>query len=124
MKLTTNFELWEFEDRGGSKMPVSVRNNVIALAKELQVLRTHLGKPVKITSGYRSPARNAATPGAAKNSTHITGKGCDFKVAGMTMRQLYNTIEKLIREGKMKQGGLGYYKDHIHYDIRGYRARW
>ena len=124
MKLTPNFELSEFEDRSGATMPASVKANILLLAKELQVLRNHLGKPVEITSGYRSPARNAATPGAAQNSTHISGKGADFKVAGMTMRQLYNVIEKLIREGKMKEGGLGYYANHIHYDIRGKKARW
>ena len=33
-------------------------------------------------------------------------------------------IEKLIKEGKMKQGGIGIYKGFIHYDIRGTKARW
>jgi hypothetical protein len=38
--------------------------------------------------------------------------------------QLRAIIEKLIKEGKMKQGGLGAYKTFTHYDIRGVKARW
>jgi hypothetical protein len=42
----------------------------------------------------------------------------------MTPKQVANTIEKLISEGKMKQGGLKAYGSFTHYDCRGVRARW
>ena len=38
-----------------------------------------------------------------------------------------NLVEKLIKESKMKQGGLGLYPREngwIHYDTRGTKARW
>lgn len=33
---------------------------------------------LRITSGYRSPEKNAATPGAAKNSWHMKGRAADY----------------------------------------------
>ena len=35
-----------------------------------------------------------------------------------------DTIERLIREGKMEDGGMGRYSTFVHYDVRGSRARW
>jgi uncharacterized protein YcbK (DUF882 family) len=48
----------------------------------------------------------------------------DIKVKGLTPLEVYNAIEKLIADGKMKQGGLGLYRSWVHYDIRGVKARW
>ena len=44
---------------------------------KLQKLRDTLGKPLLITSAYRSAAHNASLPGAAKNSQHRLGKAFD-----------------------------------------------
>ena len=43
-------------------------------------------RPVRISSGYRSPALNALV-GGSKTSSHSTGEACDFTVAGMTPRE-------------------------------------
>ena len=47
-----------------------------------------------------------------------------INVKGYTPRQLSVVIERLIKEGKMKQGGIGVYPNFLHYDIRGKKARW
>jgi hypothetical protein len=44
----------------------------------MQAVRNLLGKPVFVTSGYRSPAVNAAVRGS-QGSQHLTGHACDFK---------------------------------------------
>lgn len=44
----------------------------------LQPLRVGLGGPIKVTSGYRSPALNAATPGSSKTSQHSLGQAADL----------------------------------------------
>ena len=123
MKLTNNFSLSEFESKDGAIMPDDVRLNIERLADNLQVLRDEIGKPITITSGYRSPKHNKAI-GGAKNSQHILGNAADFKVAGMKPKEVEYVIERLIDEGKMKQGGLKAYSSWIHYDIRGEKARW
>lgn len=122
MKLTTNFSLSEF-NKHNFEVPTDVLRNLIELAKNLQVLRDEVKKPIKITSGYR-PAQHNAKIGGAKSSRHITGEAADFKIAGMTPKEVAAVIEKLIAAGKMEQGGIGTYSTWTHYDIRGTKARW
>ena len=125
MQLTKNFNKSEFDSKDGAPMPAHILENVRNTAKNLQVLRDYLGKPVHITSGYRSPSHNA-DEGGAKNSQHLKGTAADIYVPGMTPYQLAQVIEKLIKAGKMDQGGLSVYPSmgFVHYDTRGWRARW
>jgi uncharacterized protein YcbK (DUF882 family) len=123
MQITKNFNLNEFNSKCGRPMPANVRANIIELIKNLQVLRDEVNRPISITSGYRSPEHNAKVKGA-KNSQHIYGLAVDLKVQGMTPKEVVPIIEKLIKDGKMKQGGIGIYPSWVHYDIRGTKARW
>ena len=123
MKLTTNFSKNEFNSKDGSKMPNEVFYNIQKLANQLQVLRDYLGKPIKINSGYRSPEHNASI-GGVSNSQHVLGKAADITVQGVSPSVIYETIEMLISNGDMLQGGLGLYRNFVHYDIRGTRTRW
>ena len=122
MKLTNNFSLSEF-NKHNFTISDTVFQNIFALAKNLQVLRDEVKKPIKITSGYRSPEHNAKV-GGVKSSRHITGEAADFKIAGMTPKEVAAVIEKLIAAGKMEEGGLGIYSTWIHYDNRLTKARW
>ena len=56
MILTPHFNKKEFASRDGAGMPEPVWQNIRILASQLEVLRTHLGKPINVTSGYRSEA--------------------------------------------------------------------
>lgn len=124
MQLTKNFTRQEFDCNDGTKVPEHFMCNVRELAQNLQNLRDHLGESVMITgSGYRTPEHNKKVGGAPK-SQHLTASGADINVRSKTPRQLATVIEKLIRDGKMKQGGIGVYKGFVHYDIRGTKARW
>lgn len=124
MILTKNFSLNEFACKDGTPVPKIYYNNVQMLANNLQILRDHLGVPVEITgSGYRTPSWNKKV-GGVENSEHLTASAADINAKGYTPKQLGAVIEKLIKEGKMKQGGLGIYAGFVHYDIRGTKARW
>jgi len=122
-KLTENFSLAEFRCNDGSDIPNEYLPNVIQLAKNLQVLRDYINKPITINSAYRSPKYNAKI-GGAKNSQHLTAKASDLRVEGITPKELAKVIESLIKDGKMQQGGIGIYPTFTHYDIRGTKARW
>ena len=98
-------------------------DNVRLLAKNLQVLREHVGKPVRIISGYRSPKYNRKI-GGAKKSQHMQAKAADIKISGMSPAEVKATIVQLIKEGKMHSGGIGLYTTFTHYDVRGWNARW
>lgn len=55
--------------------------NLKATALRMDEIRRRLGKPVLVTSGYRSPAVNAAV-GGSKTSAHCRGLAVDFTCPG------------------------------------------
>ena len=112
-----NFDFREFYCPTVVGLSPVVRANVAILAKELQVFRDLVGRPVQVSSGWRSPAHNERV-GGVKNSQHLTGKAVDFRVSKMTGPEIYHAIEALIKAGKMREGGLGCYDTWCHYDIR------
>lgn len=119
-----NFTLHEFASKDGAPMPPDVEQNIRHLIANLEKIRTAAGNvPIKITSGYRSPARNAKIKGANK-SYHVLGMAADFKIQGMAPKQVYSLCQQLINQGIILPGGLGLYPKWVHYDIRGYNVRW
>ncbi|GIZ16626.1 YcbK family protein [Capnocytophaga catalasegens] len=124
MQLTRNFTKVEFDSKYGATMPADVLKNIQELAKNLQVLRDFLGKKITINSGYRRPKYNATIKNASPKSQHILGKAADIVVQGLKPEDVAQTIEKLIAQGKLKQGGIGVYDTFVHCDIRGTKARW
>ena len=121
--MTANFKKSEFECKDGSIMPENVLENIKILANQLEVLRSDLNKPITITSAFRSVSYNKRI-GGVSDSQHLFGKASDLKVSGLKPKRVYETIEKLIKQGEMLQGGLGLYNTFVHYDIRGKKARW
>lgn len=49
---------------------------------ELQKLRTKLGFPFRINSGYRCPTYNNRISKSGPSGPHTTGKACDVGIAG------------------------------------------
>ena len=123
MKLEKNFNLSEFRCKDGSDVPEELLANVRKLAKNLQVIREHIGKPIKVISGYRSPSYNRRI-GGARRSQHMLATAADIKVAGMSPSEVKAVIVGLIKSGKIDSGGVGLYKTFTHYDTRGRNARW
>jgi uncharacterized protein YcbK (DUF882 family) len=121
--LSKDFKLKEFRSRDGAPFTNEVYQNLIVLAKNLQILREYVKKPITINSGYRSPEYNKKIGGASQ-SQHMKGRAGDIVIKGMTPAEVANTIEQLINAGKMQQGGLGRYPNFTHYDVRGTKARW
>ena len=99
------------------------------LVVALQCIREHFGKPVHITSGYRTAAHNAAV-GGAKSSQHLLGRAADFWVEGVPVATVAAYAETLLPG----RGGVGCYpKDAahpkrstgwVHIDTRTGMSRW
>lgn len=133
-QLTTNFTLDEFKCKDGTPVPEEYFCNVQTLAAQLQILRDDInanrpaGAPagipltIPINSGYRTPEYNKSI-GGAKNSAHMKAMAADITQKFHTPKQLKARIEKLIKEGKMQNGGIGLYPGFVHYDIGPVR-RW
>ena len=73
-----------------------VLGNIKALVLNvLDPLRARTGRPIIITSGYRSQRVNELV-GGSKTSQHLTGKAADIHVLGYTPQQmdtLFHTIQ-------------------------------
>ena len=123
MQLTKNFKKSEFDSKDGAEMPKEVLENIKMLSKYVQLIRNEIGVPLVINSGYRSPKHNAKV-GGVKNSYHVQGKASDLKPKGITPKQLYDVIIKLIKGGVIYNGGVGLYDTFVHYDIGGKGRRW
>ncbi|MEM4986187.1 D-Ala-D-Ala carboxypeptidase family metallohydrolase [Collimonas sp. H4R21] len=78
----------------------------------MELVRVLVGKPIFVSSGYRSPAVNRIV-GGASNGAHVLGLAADIHCSGVTPKQLANAIkvsgiafDQLIYEGTWVHIGL------------------
>ena len=121
-RLSANFTVREFRCRDGSD-PVFVDTRLVQV---LQSIRDHFGKPVIITSAYRTAAHNKAV-GGAKYSQHCYGRAADIRVPGVPVETLAAYAETLLPD----TGGIGRYPVRsgrptgwVHVDTRPAKSRW
>ena len=75
---------------------LTVLNNINALVNNvLDPLRARVGRPIIITSGYRSQRVNELV-GGSKTSQHLLGKAADIHVQGYTPEQM-GTVYDIIQ---------------------------
>lgn len=111
MYITTNFTLEElYKSNTASKLGINnvpnkdVSSNLMILAvKILQPLREAYGKPITVTSGYRSFELNKAVKGSS-TSQHLKGEAADLVTDNN--KKLFEVAKRLIDEGKIKVGQL------------------
>ena len=82
-------------------------------------IRAHYGRPLIISSGYRSRRHNRRV-GGARRSLHMGCKAIDFRIAGVSKYKLARYVKRLTG-----RGGVGTYcgKNIIHLDV-GPRRTW
>ena len=121
-KLSPNFTVYEFRCRDGSDV-VMIDESLVVL---LQCIREHFGKPITITSGYRTGTHNTAV-GGSRSSQHLLGKAADIQVAGVSVEDVAAYAESLMPAW----GGVGRYpvkagrsKGWVHVDTRPNKSRW
>jgi uncharacterized protein YcbK (DUF882 family) len=67
-------------------------NILLLIVNVMQPLRNYVGKPIIITSGYRSIGLNAKV-GGVPNSQHLNGQACDFVIQGMTINEAIKAVK-------------------------------
>lgn len=113
--VSKNFKVKEFACADGSD-PIFIDTELVNV---LQKIRDHFGKPVTITSAYRTPTHNKKVGGTAY-SQHLYGRACDIKVKDTAHKKVVEYAEKLMPNS----GGIGKYSTFTHIDVRTTKSRW
>jgi len=96
----------------------AARSNLVELVRvALDPLRRHLGKPVRVRSGFRSLQVNRAVGGSPR-SAHLTGEAADLKVTGLSSLEL---LEAVLAAGLDFDQVIAYAPErggHVHLGIR------
>jgi uncharacterized protein YcbK (DUF882 family) len=113
------FDSKEFASHDGAPSPWGPMNVRQELVDFLNRVRLLFGKPLIVTSGYRSPSRNAHV-GGVPNSYHTQGLAADIRPED---QKDLPTLWELCRRLNVT-GGVGIYDTFVHVDRRGYAARF
>lgn len=112
---------WLFRDwrDGDAAARVDLRLFELLAALQASLSAVH-GRALRITltSGYRTPRRNATIEGAAPNSQHIHGRAADLTVAGVHPADVAEAAEIF------GAPGLGRYRSFTHVDVGPAGRRW
>jgi zinc D-Ala-D-Ala carboxypeptidase len=110
MQLSTNLSLAEVtrsetaKRKGISNMPTAehIENFKKLAANIFQPIREHFGKPIIISSGYRSAELNKAI-GGSLSSQHCSGEAIDIDMDGtdITNAQIFNYIKENLNFDQM-----------------------
>lgn len=114
VQLARHFKVKEFACKDGSPV-VFIDENLYTV---LDILRHKLGKPVIITSGYRTPEWNKKCNGA-KYSYHMRGMAADIRVDGVSPKELAQKINSIVPD----ECGIIVYKSWVHFDVRNSKYR-
>ena len=117
LALSANFKVREFRCRDGSD-PVFISSRLVEI---LQDIRDHFGKPVTITSAYRTSSHNKKVGGSSQ-SQHLYGMAADIVVQGVRPELVAAYAEQLLPG----TGGIGIYRKSgfVHIDVRKVKSRW
>ena len=109
-KLTEHFTKEEFDCQckcGNGDIVISEN-----LVNELECVRVHYGKPMRINSGIRCLSHNRKI-GSRDTSSHIKGLAVDISCRDMGTR--LELVKHLLRDGEFTR--IGFHREFIHVDV-------
>ena len=113
IRLSPYFTANEFASKDGAITIIIHKEMLDTLNK----LREKLDRPIRITSGYRTPEHNLNVGGASR-SLHLDGMAADIQVDGMTPDAV------AIHAEMVGFRGIGIYRSFTHVDVRTTPAKW
>jgi uncharacterized protein YcbK (DUF882 family) len=118
VRITEHFSREEFVCADSTPVPAEYIANLRRLCIALEELRARWGRPLRITSGYRTALYNRRVGGARK-SQHLTASAADITIDDVNSQLVANAAIEL------GFGGVGRYPTFTHVDVRmGRKARW
>lgn len=114
VKVAEHFKVKEFACKDGT--PIVFIDEY--LANLLDIARNEIGKPITITSGYRTVLHNAKVRGA-KYSFHTRGMAADIKADGVKPKELAKVLDRIAPNSC----GIIVYDNWVHFDTRNTKYR-
>ena len=127
MQLSKYFTLAELTPSGTAKR-LGIKNDPTPTHLEclkglsvnvLDKVREHFGKPIWVSSGYRSKALNEVTPGSSATSQHCSGEAADLdqdgRGTGVTNKMVFDYIkDHLVFDQLIYEYGTDANPDWVH----------
>lgn len=110
-RVSDNFLRGEFEV---AKSDVQIHDEIVSIT---QKIRDHIGRPLYVTSGVRTPEHNLLVGGSA-TSSHLLGLACDISDNNKG-KDMDSAIRHMILSAMLAYGvpRIGIAKTFIHFDI-------
>ena len=109
-KLTEHFTKEEFDCQCGcGNGDIVISENLVF---QLECVRIHYGKPMRINSGIRCLSHNRSI-GSRDTSSHIKGLAVDIGCNDMGTRLIL--VKHLLRDGEFTR--IGFHREFIHVDV-------
>lgn len=138
MLQSKHFVYSEFACHDGTPYPLEWINDRLQwLCDMLDIVRDAWGGPIHVVCGYRPAAYNArlraGSSGVAEHSQHVLGTAADIAPVpadASNVRRFCAMLERMLAAGQLPGvGGLGFYPQWAHIDVRqkgpnGHVARW
>lgn len=114
MRLSANFELAEFACKCCGAVIVS--SDLYDLVGRLQAVRNAIGRPIRVTSGYRCREHDARVGTSSKPGAgpHTKGIAADIVVDGMSA----DDLAKYCIDAGFTGVGVYHKKGFVHVDVR------
>lgn len=92
----------------------AVVSNLRRVAEYLELVRTEVGSPLLVNSGFRTPEHNARV-GGSSTSSHLQGLAADITAQSVPFDMMRQRIENAARGGRLPQ-----FDQIIFYPLRGF----
>jgi uncharacterized protein YcbK (DUF882 family) len=124
IKISKNFNTKEFQCQ--CSRPACVEQRIsLDLIEKLEQIRSQVGQPLIVTSGYRCfnhqqdlKDKGTVATVIAQKSTHVLGDAADIKIPKN------NTIEQFLEKCEPHFESIGVANTFLHLDLRKGKRRW
>jgi len=82
----------------------------------METVRAIIGRPIRVTSGFRSQPLNSRVKGSIK-SQHCKGEACDWQPIGGSLEEAFEKLVKEVREKRLNVGQLLLERGWIHISL-------
>ena len=115
-RIVKNFSLAEMTNKQAKdEVKLILTPEVIEFAQMMQELRNWYGKPMNVSSWYRTKSFNSGLKGSSPTSAHLDGRACDINNIPQSLFHDFTITWQVICSIHDKVGGVNYYSWGMHF---------